>query len=163
MDYDIGDDVVGKRGKKHIDNEFEKENYNMSDEDIETLKLLNIQKTAQIIFIYSDILSYISTLEGIELIYRKYRSNSGRIPNPDILAVQSVYLAVMAKMITTKISFTRYKKLYKKQMEGEFEYSLEPNININTGNVLGLISYFYLLSGAIGLYERDLSQPVFGI
>ena len=136
---------------------------NMSQEDIESLELLNIQKIAQIMFIYSDILAYISTLEGIQLIYSKYNSNSENMFNPDIPAVQSAYIAILAKSIITQIGFTRFSHIYEKYINGEIDYSINPNININIGNVLGLISYSYLLVGVKGIYERDLSQPIFGV
>ena len=142
---------------------YNKENINMSQEDIEALELLNIQKIAQIMFIYSDILSYISTLEGIELIYNKYNNNSETIFNPDIPAVQSAYIAILAKSIITQVGFIRFNHLYKKYINGEIDYSIKPNININIGNIIGLVSYSYLLSGVKGIYERDLSQPIFGV
>ena len=136
---------------------------NISPEDIGNLELLNTQKTAQIMFIYSDILSYISTLEGIELIYSKYNNNEQAMFNPDIPALQSAYLALFGKVIITEVGFTRYNHQLEKFINGQINYSLEPNVNINIGNSLGLISYLYLLSGAQGIYQRDLSQPVFGI
>lgn len=150
--------------KDSNNNEETKMNYeNMSPDDIQALELLKVQKIAQIMFIYSDILAYESTLEGIELIYSKYNGKQEHFFNPDATAVQSLNWAIFAKVISTGIGFTRYEHLYEKAIKGEIDYSLTPNININFGNAIGLVSYFYLLYGAIGIYERDLSQPVFGI
>ena len=48
-------------------------------------------------------------------------------------------------------------------MNGEIDYSLEPDININKSNIFGVVSYLYALYGAKGIYERDLTQPIFGV
>lgn len=156
-------DVKNSNNNDKYNKENSNNSNNMSPEDIETLELLNIQKAAQIMFIYSDVLAYISTLEGIELIYSKYNGNSEAMFNPDIPAVQSLYIAILAKLTTTQIGFIRYGHLYEKYIKGQIDFSLVPNVNINIGNALGLVSYSYLFAGAKGIYERDLSQPIFGI
>ena len=138
---------------------------NFTEDDIELLRLLDTQKCAQTISIYANILSYISTLEGIELIYSKYNKgvNSNELPNPDIPALQSVYLGLISKSMTTEIGFIKYNKLYKKYINGEITYSLRPNIDINLGNIFGLISLYYTLNGTKGIYKRNIDQPIFGI
>ncbi|HBJ1649766.1 hypothetical protein [Clostridium botulinum] len=138
---------------------------NLTEEDIELLRLLDIQKCAQTISIYADILAYISTLEGIELIYSKYRKdlNKDNLPNPDIPALQSVYLGIISRSMITEIGFIKYNKLYKKYTNGEITYSLKPNVDINIGNVLGLISSYYTLRGVKRIYKRNIDQPVLGV
>ena len=127
------------------------------------MSLLKIQKVAVAMNISSDLLSYISTLESINLIYSKYTDIASYTPNPDIPALQSAYLAYLAKIILTQIGYTRFNHLYEKYMNTELAFELTPNININIGNTLGIISYYYLLQGAKGIYKRDISQPIFGI
>ncbi|SFC13465.1 hypothetical protein [Clostridium uliginosum] len=138
---------------------------NFTEEDIEKLRLLDIQRRAQIISIYASILSYMSTIEGIELIYSKYtnNSNSNNVPNPDIPALQSVYLGLITRSIFTEIGVNKYNMLYEKYINGKITYSLKPNIDINIGNMLGIISSYYTLRGTKGIYDRDINQPIFGI
>lgn len=63
----------------------------------------------------------------------------------------------------TEIGFIKYNKLYKKYTNGEITYSLKPNVDINIGNVLGLISSYYTLRGVKGIYKRNIDQPVLGV
>jgi len=53
--------------------------------------------------------------------------------------------------------------VYEKKMNGEITYSLQPNMDINTSNILKTIGAFYSVIAAIGIYYRDISQPIFGI
>lgn len=131
--------------------------------DKEELYLLNIQHSADIIVILSDILSYASTIESIELIYNKYDKNTKRVPNPDIPAVQSIQLLMLARVVYTAISFIRYQHLYERKINGEFDFSLEPNVNANISNILRTLGTYYALIAAIGIYNRDISQPIIGI
>lgn len=48
-------------------------------------------------------------------------------------------------------------------MEGEFNYSLEPNMDVNIGNMLGLLGLMYTFAGAKEFVIRDTNLPVFGI
>ena len=134
-----------------------------TDNDKEELNLLSIQHIADIIFIISDILSYIATLESVDLIYSKYNDKLDIIPNPDIPVLQSALLSLLARMLYNQVGFTRYSHLVERKMNGEIDYSLSPNININTGNVLKTAGTFYGLMAAIEIFNRDLQQPIFGV
>ncbi|NLK95391.1 MAG: hypothetical protein GX275_09420 [Clostridiales bacterium] len=139
-----------------------KENdYLISDNDKEVLNLLYTQHAADIIVIIADILSYISTIESINLVYSKYNL-SNIIHNPDIPAVNSSILLFFARSIYTKISIIRYNNLIIQKENGEFNYSLEPDSQIIFSNILDLLSYYYRIIGSIGIYNRDINQPVFG-
>ena len=116
----------------------------------------------QTIFIYSDFLSYKSTLESIELIYDKY-NNKRSDANPDVPALEAAYLSLLGKGVTAQIGFSRYNVLYERYLNGEIDYSLEPNRYLNIGNILSIVAYAYLLEGVKGIYDRDLSQPILGI
>ncbi|CDM67576.1 hypothetical protein CM240_0409 [Clostridium bornimense] len=137
--------------------------YNFSENDIRSLKLLDEQLRAQTMFIYSDYLSYLATIEGIQLIYSKYDSNITNIYNPDITTLQSIYAAIVARLMLADVAFTKYDILIKRFKNGEINFSLQPNDDINTANILSALGYMYALRGAQGIYERDISQPVFGI
>lgn len=135
----------------------------ITEDDKEELNLLSIQKSADIVTIISDILSYVSTMESIELIYNKYDRHPTRVPNPDVPAVQSLVLLLLARIVYTKIGFIRYDHLYERKINGEFEFSLEPEVNANISNILRTIGSYYGLLAAVGIYNRDLSGPILGV
>ena len=62
--------------------------YNLTDEDVETLRLLDLQLYGNLVFIVSDVLSYISTVESINLVYSKYENTSENLPDPDTPALE---------------------------------------------------------------------------
>lgn len=135
----------------------------VSNNDFRKLQLLNLQLSALRISILSDLYAYESTLDGIRLVYNKYLDTPITTPNPDVLAIQSIALGFIAKIIITSIGFARYEELTKQASRGEIDFSLQPNVNINIANILSSIGYVYSLNGAQGIYERDITQPVFGI
>lgn len=143
--------------------EHEYNYYNFSESDIENLKLLYEQLRAQTMFIYSDFLSYLSTIEGIQLIYSKYDSSISNIYNPDITALQSLYAAIVARLMIANVAFTKYDILIDKFNNGEINFSLQPNVDINIANILSIMGYMYALRGTQGIYDRDITQPVFGV
>ena len=114
-------------------------------------------------FIYSDFLSYLSTIEGIQLIYSKYDSSISNIYNPDITALQSLYAAIVARLMIANVAFTKYDILIDKFNNGEINFSLQPNVDINIANILSIMGYMYALRGTQGIYDRDITQPVFGV
>lgn len=136
---------------------------NITIDDLEYLNLLEIQVNAIMMNLISDILSYISTMESIDLVYGKYYGIKGYNPNPDAPAVGSAFFAIMAANLFTNISFVRYNSLYGKYINGQFDYSLDPNIQICIGNICNVIAKIYILGGALGIYERDITQPIFGV
>ncbi|GAA0076488.1 hypothetical protein UT300005_08660 [Clostridium sp. CTA-5] len=140
-------------------------NQNMSEDDINSLNLLEIARCIQIVNIYADILGYISIMEGFELIYNKYNNNSNSedLPNPDFLSLEAVTLGVITRLIATQIGFIRYDDLYRKSTNGEITFSLQPNIDINIGNVIGILSSYYILKGVKGVYDRNSNQPIFEV
>ena len=85
------------------------------------------------------------------------------IYNPDITVLESIYAAIVARLMLIDVAFTRYDILNNKLNNGEINFSLKPNDDINTASVLSAIGYMYALRGAQGIYERDITQPVFGI
>lgn len=143
--------------------EYDTSYYNFSESDIRSLKLLYEQLRAQTMFIYSDFLSYLSTIEGIQLIYSKYDSSISNIYNPDITALQSLYAAIVARLMIANVAFTKYDILIDKFNNGEINFSLQPNVDINIANILSIMGYMYALRGTQGIYDRDITQPVFGV
>ena len=143
--------------------EYDTSYYNFSESDIRSLKLLDEQLRAQTMFIYSDFLSYLATIEGIQLIYSKYDSSISNIYNPDITALQSLYAAIVARLMIANVAFTKYDIFIDKFNNGEINFSLQPNVDINIANILSIMGYMYALRGTQGIYDRDITQPVFGV
>ena len=143
--------------KKRNNNQYSEYNeggdvsYEMSEADIRTLGLLNLQILMIYITIYAYIILYTSTVQGIELIYSKYN-------NEHIDSIQAD-----ETLIFTRIAIVRYNILYEEKERGEIDYSLEPNINIIRSNIVSIISLLYLIAGAEGVYERDNGQTIFGV
>lgn len=135
----------------------------LSENDKEELHLLGIQHFADVICIISDILSYISTLESIQLVYSKYDDTQDEVANPDIPAVKAAILLLFARLFYSQIGVIRYDHLYERKMNGEYNYSLKPNVDINIANIFKTIGSFYGLIAAIEIYNRDTQQPILGI
>lgn len=155
-----------KKSRKCSNNNININGININDitpNDLESLRLLDVQINAILISIVASLLAYLATIESVDIIINEYRENPIVEPNPDIPALQSVSLGLVSSILLTNIGFTKYNILSERSSRGEIDYSLEPNININFSNVFGIISYLYALSGAQGIYLRDLNQPIFGI
>lgn len=131
--------------------------------DKEELYLLNIQHSADILGILSSILSYLSTVESFELIYNKYDKTPKRAANPDVPLVQSMQLLMVSRVMYTVISFLKYQLLYERKINGDFNFSLEPNVNANISNILRTLGTYYGLMAGIGIYNRDITRPIIGV
>ena len=141
-----------------------------SEEDIESLLLLEIQLRGTLIVIYGQLLLIQANFQGREVIYNKYKdnndidkSNTMSQVTPDKTVLKATYIFFLIKLLFIQIAFTRYNTVYNKKLNGEFPYSLEPNILINNANLLDLISCIYYIKAAEGILARDNNQPVFGI
>lgn len=143
--------------KRNIDYE------SITQEDRNEIYLLKIQHSADIVTLLADALTYISTIESIDLIYSKYDDNLTELLNPDIPAVQALELYMFVRIIYTIIGVIRYKNLYEKKIDGKIDFSLEPEININISNILRSIGTYYALIAIIDIYNRHVSQPIIGV
>lgn len=138
-------------------------------DDLQSLRLLSIQIEGIKIGVIAYILLFISSMEGVNLIYSKYDTESATEEKnnaraqPDFIALQATYIFLIERLIFIYVALTRYDIVYSKSLVGEFLYSLEPNIFINTANILSLIADLYFILGAEGIYARDNVQPVFGV
>lgn len=132
----------------------------MNENDIEELELLNIELLSAILFIAGDVLFYIATTEGIEEIYSDYIGEEYDI-NPDIAIIQSEIFYLIARGLLTYVAIKRYNSLYEQYANGEIEFSLVPDVQFIIGNIFGFIGYYYEFLAAIGIYERNINEPVF--
>lgn len=132
----------------------------MNEDDIEELELLKIELISAILFIAGDVLFYIATTEGIEEIYSDYIGEEYDI-NPDIAIIQSEIFYLIARGLLTYVAIKRYNSLYEQYTNGEIEFSLVPDVQFIIGNIFGFIGYYYEFLAAIGIYERNINEPVF--
>lgn len=146
-----------------------------SEEDIESLLLLEIQLKGTLTVIYGQLLLVQANFQGREVIYNKYKNNNNSNNSnnnngntmsqvtPDKTVLEATYIFFLMKILFIQIAFTRYNTVYNKKLKGEFPYSLEPNILINNANLLDLVSCIYYIKAAEGILARDNNQPVFAI
>lgn len=163
------DNTQSNNIKNYYNIDFE----NMSEYDRYSLELLSIQFGANMISIASDIVSLNAVFQGIRVILeRNMANNNAESSNnnakslqndPDVLGLKSVYLNFAGKLIFTYIGFERYKMLIRQKTEGTLKYSLRPNIDINTANILGILANCYTLKGAYAIVDRSRVQSIFGI
>lgn len=132
----------------------------MNENDIEELELLKIELLSAILFIAGDVLFYIATTEGIEEIYSEYIGEEYDV-NPDIAIIQSEIFYLIARGLLTYVAVKRYNSLYEQYTNGEIEYSLVPDVQFIIGNIFGFIGYYYEFIAAIGIYERNINEPIF--
>ena len=135
----------------------------MTKEDKYKLDLLYTQLMAQYLFLIARFYLFESTFESIDIIYNKYNNLMDRIPNPDIPAVKASYIYFIGQLIVTQVGFERFNQIYTKYINGEIDYSIQPDIDINIANILSIIADYYYIVASEGIYDRDLDQPIFGI
>lgn len=151
---------------------------NISDADLFSLYLLSLQYMANIISIISEGIFLDATIQGFRLILERYNGNNGTNNNadqnnannaqnpqndPDLLGIECTYGFFTSKLIFTYVAFSRYEDLLRRKSEGTINYSLQPNEDINTSNILGILALCYSLKGAYGLAKRNREQPIFGL
>lgn len=172
--YKYKNSCNGKQGStkyKGSSNNNTSSTYNIeefSEEDIESLFLLEIQLRGTLTVIYGQLLLVQANFQGREVIYNKYKDNNNNDNTmtqvtPDKTVLVATYIFFLIKLLFIQIAFSRYNTIYNKKLKGEFPYSLEPNILINNANLLDLISCIYYIKAAQEILARDNNQPVFGI
>lgn len=133
---------MGKKNKRSKIN-----NENRSFEiDMEELKLLNYQVIASLIILYSDILLYKAANE----------INENNIEACILIRIQAQAYGLISRIIFLWVDFTRYSNLYERYINEEINYSLQPNIDINIGDIFGVLIFYYGLFGDLGIYENNI-------
>ncbi|MDO5516780.1 MAG: hypothetical protein Q4F66_04445 [Clostridium sp.] len=139
----------------------------ISDEDKQSLRLLMLQLKSMLIDLCGTAFIWNSTIEGIEYILERYDGIEGNEHStnlePDMLVLQGSYIFLYSKLINTNVAFTRFNTVWKKKVEGNYRYSLEPNYYVNAANILNLLVSYYYIRAAKILVSRDNRQPVYGI
>ncbi|WP_133014748.1 hypothetical protein [Clostridium cuniculi] len=141
--------------KKNIDlendNDNEKERYfELSEDDLRELSLLNSALISIYLFIMSDIIFYDSTINAIENIVNK-KDNQRIIA--EVEAIESGYLELISKLILINVDISRYNHLYKKFINGKKEDLLKPELDITIGDGFQVLTYFFIVIGFVGTYK----------
>lgn len=142
------------------------ENEKLKPEDNHEVRLLEAALAAQRLSLIANLIGQLAVILSIEEIYRSYNnSNSNSNSNYtrldlNKLAIFSLIIGVAAGVKALDISIERYQDLLKKQTAGEISYSLQPNIDINIANTLGIISNSVGIIGALGIRNRDGLNPL---
>lgn len=135
----------------------------ISDDDKLSLQLLEVQLLNILFGIYTNTLAVKATFEGANIIYSKYTDDPISPLGQDYLVLQIANQSLFTQVISTQLAFMRYEQLYEQKMRGEFDYTLQPNIDFIISNILSLIAGFYFINGVEGNIQRDSNQPTIPI
>lgn len=151
-----------KSGNKTSNNNSSNNNSNntgTSEADLKSLDLLNIEKYAMILVFYSDYLSYLTTIEAIDLISnreeRSAQEQQELTIKIDEQVVLSVKLIMISRLMFLKVALARYDTVYNQKLNGEFPYSLEANELVVKSLTLKLVGDAYSLQAALEFLRRD--------
>ena len=146
--------------KRNIDLEEdnEKERYfELSEDDLRELSLLNNALISIYLFIISDIIFYDSTINAIENIVKK---NDNQKIIAEVEAIESGYLELISKLILINVDISRYNHLYKKFINGKKEDSLNSELDITIGDGFQVLAYFFITIGFIGTYKVNTIKNI---
>lgn len=138
------------------------ENEKLKPGDNHEVRLLEAALAAQRLSLIANLIGQLAIILSIEEIYRSYNNSNSNYTRLDLnkLAIFSLIIGVAAGVKALDISVERYQDLLKKQTAGEISYSLQPNIDINIANTLGIISNSVGIIGALGIRNRDGLNPL---
>lgn len=123
---------------------------NISKNDKKILCLLNIQYQAIMIYLTADVFFYTFALILLESAENKTES---RI-NENIFLINGCALALIASIVISDISFKAYDNMHFKDLNGEIDYSTNPEEGIAISSLYIILLFFINLIGAIELYKR---------
>lgn len=154
--------IMGKKSfkyKKRKRDRQEKSTY-YNDKESEKLQLLAVQQLVIILNIYGQVLLYKAALLGVELVETHFTNNELQI-EADTLVKQAVYIFLITGLLSAQLAMINYNLAYEDINNGA-DYSIQPNIDLITANVLNVTAAIYYIKAANGLYDRDNLQPIFG-
>lgn len=123
---------------------------NISENDKKILYLLNIQSQATMIYLIADVFFY--TFAFILLEYAENKTES-KI-NENIFLINGCVLALIASILISHVSFTAYENIHFRDLNGEIDYSTNPEESIAISSLYLILLFFINLIGAIELYKR---------
>ena len=138
---------MGHNYKKY--NKAEKKN--ISEKDQKILYLLNIQLQAIMIYLTADVFFYNFALILLE---SACGNKSDYKPNENVFLVNGCVLALIASILISHVSFTAYENIHFRDLNGEIDYSTNPEKGIAISSLYIILLFFISLIGAIELYKR---------
>ena len=140
-----------KKNNIDVEDDNEKERYfELSEDDLRELSLLNNALISIYLFVISDIIFYYSTINAIGNIVNK---NDNQRIIAEVEAIESGYLELISKLILINVDISRYNHLYKKFINGKKEDLLKPEIDITIGDGFQILTYFFIVIGFVGTYK----------
>lgn len=140
-----------KKNNIDVEDDNEKERYfELSEDDLRELSLLNNALISIYLFVISDIIFYDSTINAIGNIVNK---NDNQRIIAEVEAIESGYLELISKLILINVDISRYNHLYKKFINGKKEDLLKPEIDITIGDGFQILTYFFIVIGFVGTYK----------
>ena len=140
-----------KKNNIDVEDDNEKERYfELSEDDLIELSLLNNALISIYLFVISDIIFYDSTINAIGNIVNK---NDNQRIIAEVEAIESGYLELISKLILINVDISRYNHLYKKFINGKKEDLLKPEIDITIGDGFQILTYFFIVIGFVGTYK----------
>ncbi|WP_297714220.1 hypothetical protein [Clostridium sp.] len=140
-----------KKSNIDLEDDNEKERYfELSEDDLRELSLLNNALISIYLFVISDIIFYDSTINAIGNIVNK---NDNQRIIAEVEAIESGYLELISKLILINVDISRYNHLYKKFINGKKEDLLKPEIDITIGDGFQILTYFFIVIGFVGTYK----------
>ena len=133
--------------KKHHKAEKKK----ISEKDQKILYLLNIQLQAIMIYLTADVFFYNFALILLESACGNKSDNK---PNENIFLINGCDLALIASIVISHVSFTAYENIHFRDLNGEIDYSTNPEKCIAISSLYIILLFFISLIGAIELYKR---------
>ena len=131
--------------------------------DSEVIQLIRDRVHSIRIHFYAGLFLLLSTIQSINLIRNKYLHEDVAISNPDTSAIIFAVLNEIARILFVKAEFKIYDSIYKKHINGQFPYTLIPNLELVYASIFALIQSYYILIAGLGVCERHTVQPVFAI
>ena len=148
-----------KKNNIDLEDDNEKERYfELSEDDLRELSLLNNALISIYLFVISDIIFYDSTINAIGNIVNK---NDNQRIIAEVEAIESGYLELISKLILINVDISRYNHLYKKFINGKKEDLLKPEIDITIGDGFQILTYFFIVIGFVGTYKVSKIKNIF--
>lgn len=144
------------RNNTNDNRKSENDSTTITEQDKFALGLLDTLLIANIISFASGIFAYLATINGIKSINKKYNNSKEQIHNADELALISVYLGFIARLIITKVGFDKFEYFYRNYINGDTTINIQTNIDINTANTLGILAGLYAIKFSQDIYQRGL-------
>ena len=138
---------MGHKYKKH----HKAEKKNISENDKKILYLLNIQLQSIMIYLTADVFFYNFALILLESACGNKSDNK---PNENIFLINGCALALIASIVISHVSFTAYENIHFRDLNGEIDYSTNPEKGIAISSLYIILLFFISLIGAIELYKR---------